>query len=211
MKTREILIVDNDRFMLKFMKDFLVNNGFHVLTAENGLSALEVLKTYTPDAIFVDLIMPNIDGRKLCRIIRNMPGLNNVHIIILSAVAAEEESDYTKLGANACIAKGPFERMSRHVLTALRRLEREDSNIPSEEVMGFEDIHFRAITKELLSSRKHFETILEGMSEGILELTSEARVVYCNPVATSLLDRPEEKVLASDFTEFFKECDSQRI
>jgi two-component system cell cycle sensor histidine kinase/response regulator CckA len=211
MKSREILVVDNDLVVLKFMTDFLVKNGFHVLTAENGLSALEVLKTYTPDVIFVDLIMPNIDGRKLCRIIRDMPGLNNVNIIILSAVAAEEKVDYTEFGANACIAKGPFNSMFQHILTALNELERENSKVLTQEVMGVEDIHFRTITKELLSSQKHFETILEGMSEGILELTSEARIVYCNPVATSLLGAPEEKLLASDFAELFKENDSQRI
>jgi two-component system, cell cycle sensor histidine kinase and response regulator CckA len=211
MKKREILVVDNDRVVMKFMADFLVENGFHVLTAENGLSALDVLKNNTPDVIFVDLIMPNIDGKKLCRIIRDMPRLNNVNIIILSAVAAEEEVDYTEFGANACIAKGPFNSMSKHILTALNELERKTSKVFAKEVMGAKNIHFRTITKELLSSQKHFETILEGMSEGILELTSEARIVYCNPVATSLLGLPEEKLLASDFTELFKENDGIRI
>jgi two-component system, cell cycle sensor histidine kinase and response regulator CckA len=211
MKNREILVVDNDRVVLKFMTDFLVKNGFHVLTAENGLSALDVLKTYTPDIIFVDLIMPNIDGKKLCRIIRDMPRLNNVYIIILSAVAAEEEVAYTIFGANACIAKGPFNSMCQHILTAVNEAERENSKVLSQEVVGAKNIHFRTITKELLSSQKHFETILEGMSEGILELTSEARIVYCNPVATSLLGLPLEKLLASDFTELFKENDGQRI
>lgn len=211
MKNREILVVDNDRVVLKFMTGFLVKNGFHVLTAENGLSALDVLKDYTPDVIFVDLIMPNIDGKKLCRIVRDMPRLNNVKIIILSAVAAEEEVDYTEFGANACIAKGPFNSMSQHILNALNELEVENSKVFSQEVKGAKNIHFRTITKELLSSQKHFETILEGMSEGILELTSDARIVYCNPIATSLLGVPEEKLLASVFTELFKEKDSQRI
>ncbi|MBW1707756.1 MAG: response regulator, partial [Deltaproteobacteria bacterium] len=211
MKNREILVVDNDRVVLKFMTDFLVKNGFHVFTAENGLSALEVLKTYTPDVIFVDLIMPNIDGRKLCRVIREMPGLKNVYIIILSAVAAEEEVDCTEFGANACIAKGPLNSMSQHIITALNELERENVKVFTREVMGVENIHFRTITKELLSSQKHFETILEGMSEGILELTSKAMIVYCNPVAASLLGMPEEKLLASDFTKYFEENDRQRI
>jgi PAS domain S-box-containing protein len=211
MKNRKILVVDNDRVVLKFMKDFLVKNGFHVLTAENGLSALDVLKTNTPDVIFIDLIMPNIDGKKLCRIIRDMPGLDDVTIIILSAVAVEEEADFTEFGANACIAKGPFSSMSQHILTALHKSGRENSQVLSHEIMGVEDIHFRTITKELLSSQKHFETILEGMSEGILELTSEAKIIYCNPVAASLLGLPLEKLLASDFAGLFKENDGQRI
>ncbi|MBW1796828.1 MAG: PAS domain S-box protein [Deltaproteobacteria bacterium] len=65
--------------------------------------------------------------------------------------------------------------------------------------------------EKLLSSQKHFETILEGMSEGILELTPKARIVYCNPVAVSILGMPEKKLLASDFTKLFEENDRQRI
>ena len=59
------------------------------MTAEDGLSALEILKTYTPDVIFVDLVMPNIDGKRLCKIIRGKKELKDVYLIILSAVAAE--------------------------------------------------------------------------------------------------------------------------
>ena len=210
-KGKKILVVDNDRVILELMKDFLAKNGFYVLTAENGLSALEILKTYIPDIVFVDLIMPNIDGKKLCRIIKGMPGLNNVYIIILSAVAAEEKINYSEFGANVCIAKGPFNSMSQNILSALNEQERENSKALTKEVMGVENIHFRAITKELLSSQKHFETILEGMSEGILELTHEAKIVYCNPFAVTLLAMPEDKLLASNFTEHFQENDSQRI
>jgi len=211
MKNRNILVVDNDQIILKFMTNFLAEKGYHVRTAENGLSALEVLETYVPDTIFVDLIMPNIDGKRLCRIIRQTPELKDIYVIILSGVAAEEDINHTELGADACIAKGPFNSMSQDIFFALNEREKTGSKIFPEEFTGLENIHFRSITKELISSQKHFETILEGMSEGILELTSKAKVVYCNPAATSLLGVPEEKLLASDFTEFFGKTDRQRL
>ncbi len=56
--------------------------------------------------------------------------------------------------------------------------------------MGGEDVYPRHITKELLSIKKHFEVILEKMSEGILEINSEARIVYANPSAISLIGNP---------------------
>ncbi len=208
---KKILVVDNNPVIVKFMTNLLVKKSYHVLTAEDGLSALEILKTYTPDVMFIDLIMPNIGGKKLCQIIRRMPRLKNAFIIILSAVAAEEETKYTEFGANACIAKGPFNSMSEHILTALNKWEMGNSKILSKEVIGRENIHYRTITKELLSSQKHFEIILESMSEGILELTSEARIVYANPVAISSLGRTEDKLLALDFTELFKESERKRI
>jgi len=67
------------------------------------------------------------------------------------------------------------------------------------------------ITRELLSSQKHFEMILGSMSEGILELTSDGRVVYANAASISLLGMEEEKLLASDFTELFHESCRQRV
>jgi CheY-like chemotaxis protein len=62
---KKILVVDNHRVIREFMTNFLGKKGCHVVTAEDGLSALETLKTYIPDVMFVDLIMPNIGGKKL--------------------------------------------------------------------------------------------------------------------------------------------------
>ncbi|MDY7035867.1 MAG: response regulator, partial [Thermodesulfobacteriota bacterium] len=171
---KKILVVDNNKIILKFMSNFLGKKGYHVITAENGLSALEVLKTNTPDVMFIDLIMPNIGGKKLCQIIRSIPKFGDVYIIILSAVAAEEETQYAEFGANACIAKGPFKTMGENILSTLDQWQQGISGDSSKEVIGLEGIHFRAITKELLSSQEHFEVILGSMSEGILELTPEA-------------------------------------
>ena len=104
---REILVVDNDRMMLKFMDDLLSRKGYQVVTAEDGLMALDVLKHYTPDIIFVDLIMPNIEGKKLCQLIRANPKLKDVKVVILSAIAAEEDINLDEINASACIAKSP--------------------------------------------------------------------------------------------------------
>ena len=98
---KKILAVDNDLFMLEFMKDLLTNEGHEVVTAEDGLSALDILKTYCPEVIFVDLIMPQMDGRRLCKVIRGMEHLNDAFLVILSSVAAEEAMDIGELWAQA--------------------------------------------------------------------------------------------------------------
>ena len=208
---KKILVVDNHPVILKFLSNLLEREGHQVLTAGDGLSALDVLKTYIPDVIFIDLVIPNISGDKLCRIIRSMPKLNDVYLIILSAIAAEEEIDFAEFGANACIAKGPFNKMGQHVLAALNQLDKGDLNGLSGRVIGLEDVYQRNITKELISSRRHFEVILSNMSEGILELTLEAKIVYANPTAIFLIGIPEEMLLASNFTELFSRTDRERI
>jgi len=59
---KKILVVDDDRVMLKFISKLLTREGHEVVTAEDGFAALTLLATFTPDIIFFDLIMPKIDG-----------------------------------------------------------------------------------------------------------------------------------------------------
>ncbi|MBW2343858.1 MAG: response regulator [Deltaproteobacteria bacterium] len=208
---KKILVVDNDLLMLELMNNLLEKEGHEVLTAQDGISALDILGTYVPDVMFIDLVMPNIGGKTLCRIIRKMPELKNAYIIILSAIAAEEEEDFTGFGADLCIAKGPFEEMARHVLDAIDQSDQKIlPHLPRASV-GVETIHAREITRELLSVKRHFEIVLESMSEGILEITPEAKIVYANPAAFSLAGKPEEELLASNFIDLFSSPDRHRI
>jgi PAS domain S-box-containing protein len=207
----KILVVDNHRMMQKFMSTLLVKEGFEVKTAKDGISALDVLKAFAPDVIFIDLIMPNISGEKLCRIVRSMPQMKDAFIVILSAIAAEGELDFTGFGADACIAKGPFDKMSAHVLALLERWKKGDLSGFAQKVIGVEDINKREITKELLSTRKHLQVIIENMAEGIFELTPEGKIIYANPVAVSISGIEEEKLLGTYFTGLFQENNFKRV
>jgi PAS domain S-box-containing protein len=208
---KKILVVDNHPVMLKFMTNLLEKDGHQVLTAENGLDALDTLRNFVPDVIFIDLVMPNIDGRKLCQIIRKKPELKDVSLIILSAIAAEEELNFTEFGANACIAKGPFNKMSEQIHAVMEQLPMTTSVALPGQIIGLEGASPRQITKELLSIKRHFEVIMERMSEGILEITPEGRIVYTNPSSTALIGIAEEGLLASNFTGLFQETDCQMI
>lgn len=207
---KKILVVDNHPVMLKFMSNLLEKNGHQVLTACDGLSALEILNTVTPDIMFVDLIMPNISGDKLCRIIRSRPELKDVFLVILSAIAAEEKPCLTDYGADACIAKGPCNKMAAHVLTVLKSSDSGRPKYPMEKIIGKETIYGREITKELLASKKHFETTLNNISEGILGLTPALKIVYINPAALSIIGTSEESILSTKFLKLFHEK-QQRI
>ena len=206
---KKLLIVDNDQLLLKALDNLLSHEGYHVVTAEDGLYALDILKTYTPDVIFIDLVMPNIDGKKLCKIIRETPKIKDTFLVILSATAAEEDTSITELGAKEYIAKGPD--IVQNVLDVLKRSDIAPSQDLPAQVIGLESIFSRGITKELLSVKKHFEIILDRMSEGILEITSEGRIVYTNPIALSLIEIREEKLLGSNFIDLFTEDGRKRL
>lgn len=208
---KKILVVDNHPLMLTFMSQLLGKEGHQVLTADNGLSALEILKTFTPEIIFIDLIMPHISGEKLCQIIRKMPSLKEAYLIILSAIAAEQEVDYASFGADACIAKGSLDKMAKHILASLALADRKTGGPPPPKIIGIEDVYARNITTELLSVKKHFEVILNSMVEGIFEITSQGKIVYTNPQAIALTNRTEDQLLSLDFIELFLPSDRPKI
>lgn len=207
---KKILVVDDDRVILLFMRNLLEREGHHVVTAKDGFAALDILTSYTPDIMFVDLIMPRIDGDKLCQIVRKMHHLNDCFIVLISAAIAESGIDPFQTGANTCIAKGNLSKMSGHVLEALKKsdsLWKEKKPTP---IMGIEDAYSRQITKELLAKNLHLKTILESMTEGIIELFSN-RIIYANSAALSLFGLPQEKLLNSYFPDFFHKKDLCRV
>ncbi|MEK6204341.1 MAG: response regulator [Amylibacter sp.] len=108
---RKVLAVDNDPIMLKFLSRILDKAGLQVVTAGDGVTAIDILETYMPDLFLIDLVMPNIDGRALCRIIRSKKEFKTTPIVIISAIAAEETINTVALGANLCIAKVAFAEM----------------------------------------------------------------------------------------------------
>jgi PAS domain S-box-containing protein len=208
---KKILVVDNHPVVITFMTLFLEKKGYHVMSASDGITALGVLKGYVPDVIFIDLVMPNIGGEKLCRIIRQKPGLKDAFLVILSAIATEEKARISTYGADCCIAKGPFNKMGRHIQKVLEQLASGKAHSLRGKVIGDEDLHERVITKELLSSRRHFEATLNHMQEGILELNPKFEIVYANPAGASLMGMPEEALLSSTFTSFFTGADCERV
>ena len=148
---KKILVVDNDKFILEFMQDLLSKEGHEVVCAEDGLSALDVLNSYSPDVIFTDLVMPNIDGKKLCRIIRDMDRLGHAHIVVLSSILAEDGADVEEWGVSAYVSKGSFDEMAQHILSVMEQLDVAGPRGLSEEVIGIERGRPRVITEELLS------------------------------------------------------------
>jgi len=208
---KKTLVVDDDELILQFLNDTFTEAGHQVAVARDGLAALEVLKTYTPDIITVDLVMPNIDGKQLCKIIREEERFKDTYIIILSATVAEEAINIVDVGANACIAKAPFEEMAKNLLETINEPYLATNRCLSGEVIGLDGIYPRRMTKELLSAKNHFELILSKMVEGIVEITPEGKIVYANPAFFSLVNRSEGKAFGSSFVDLFSKEDRKRV
>ena len=207
----EILVVDNHPLVREYLSQLLAGEGYTVLTAEDGLAAVDILREHRPRVMFVDLIMPNIDGQTLCRIVRSRPEHREAFLVVLSATAAEMAVPIEACQANAYIAKGPFKKMSGHILAVLEEAQKSGFTYRSDEVRGLEDIHAREITSELLSLKHHFEVVLASMNEGIIEINVQGRIVYANVAALDITGRREEQLLSARLVDFFDEPDRRRL
>lgn len=85
-----VLIVDDDENNLQLSAKTLHSDGFQVLLARDGVSALEICDSVHPDAIILDIMMPGMDGFEVCRKIREKDGFADIPIIFLSAAGEEE-------------------------------------------------------------------------------------------------------------------------
>ena len=203
-RIKKILVVDNDKFILEFMNDVLSERGHEVVTAEDGLSALDILETLVPDVIFVDLVMPNIGGEELCFLLRQNPALKNTFLIILSALSGDDTVNYRELGADHFIVKGPFKEMAGEVLAVLEQPKAVESIDRSGHIR-------QNVNQELLSIIQRYKMIIAKMSEGVFEVTADGRITYANPSALSLTGLPEKRVYGVHISELFPGQDAKRM
>jgi len=121
-RNRRILVVDDEIRMVRFIRLNLEHDGFQVIEAYNGQQAMEKLRTGLPDLVLLDVMMPDIDGFEVLRMIREV---STVPVIMLTAKGEEDDRVRgLELGADDYITKpfSPREMVSR-VRAVLRRTE----------------------------------------------------------------------------------------
>ena len=106
---KKILIVDDENDLVDLVKLRLEANGYQVVVAYDGQAALNVVKKENPDLIILDLMLPKLDGYKVCRMLKFDQKYKKIPIILFSAKAQDEDKAIGKeVGADAYVVK-PFE------------------------------------------------------------------------------------------------------
>jgi DNA-binding response OmpR family regulator len=121
-KNRTILVVDDEERMARFIHLNLEHDGFQVVEAYRGMKAIQLLRDVMPDLIILDVMMPDLDGFEVLKMIRE---ISSVPVIMLTAKGEEDDRVRgLELGADDYITKpfSPRELVSR-VRAVLRRTE----------------------------------------------------------------------------------------
>lgn len=80
-----IMVIDDSQTIRRTAETLLAREGYEVITAQDGFEALSKIADYQPDVIFVDIMMPRLDGYQACALIKANPRFTQVPVIMLSS------------------------------------------------------------------------------------------------------------------------------
>jgi two-component system, OmpR family, alkaline phosphatase synthesis response regulator PhoP len=121
----KVLVVDDEEPILELLKYNLEKNGYEVKTALDGAKAVDIARKFIPDLVLLDIMMPKMDGVETCRQLRDMPELQKMFVVFLTA-RSEEYSEVAAfdIGADDYITK-PIK--PRALMSRIGALFRRDS------------------------------------------------------------------------------------
>ena len=110
--SKRILIVDDEihiRVLMEQTLEDLEDEGVELLTATNGADALDLIRTEKPDLVFLDVMMPKLNGFEVCQTVKDDAATQDTYIIMLTAKGQEfDQQQGREVGANLYMTK-PFD------------------------------------------------------------------------------------------------------
>ncbi|MDA8091892.1 MAG: diguanylate cyclase [Actinomycetota bacterium] len=124
----KILLVEDNRGQANITKNFLEGSGYEVIWAADGKSTIKAAKTQSPDVIVLDLILPDISGREVCRYLKSSDDTRNIPIIMLTSKGGVgDEVKGLEGGADYYLKKPCAEaELNAHVFACLRTKALQD-------------------------------------------------------------------------------------
>jgi len=196
---KKVLIVDNNPFFLEAIKEALSSDGFEIEAYTDPIKAWDCLQKKSFDYILIDHIMPQIDGSKLCKYLKEDPKKARTPVIIMTGVAIEVANKVKEINADAYIAKSPIQNFVENIRSVINKFELgKEVEVLKNNIVGIEKIYPREMTKELIEIETHLTQILSTMKEGVIECNSDYKVFFVNKSAQELLKVTEKELLGKN-------------
>jgi signal transduction histidine kinase/DNA-binding NarL/FixJ family response regulator len=140
-----ILVVDDSPFILELVKDILVRGGYEVDRAMNGHEAMLAIGEKLPDLVLLDIIMPEMSGYQVCRLIRSDERLKALPVVMMTAKDTQKDRFWgLEVGADAYITKPIEEQSLLETIAPLLKEKREPIKPVSPEELTSETLKGRA-------------------------------------------------------------------
>ncbi|MCK5716066.1 MAG: response regulator [Thiomargarita sp.] len=177
-----LLIIDDDEYLRERLDILLTAEDYQLEFATNGVEGLQKAKSFMPDLILLDVMMPGMNGFEVCEHIRKTPNLAEVPIIMLTALD-DRDSRLRGItaGADDFLSKPPDKIELCTRIRSITRLNRY---------------------RRLLTERSRFEWAIEQLDEGFLLLNNGNEIRYMNSAARLYLGIPTEDKDNKHFLEY---------
>ncbi len=190
-----VLIVDDEKISRRILGKLFLNQGFEVGQAESGHECIEIAESAQPDLIFLDVIMPEMDGFETCRRLKQSPETEDIPVVFVSSL--DDKDDILKsyqaggadfipkpIDAKITIAKANAILGTRELIRDKSNLLKMNNLILSKLDSLFNDVELDKkinISKnELIESSSNFSELLERLRENIEETVSTFNSVELN-------------------------------
>ena len=174
-----ILIVDDVPANLKILANLLEHEGYEVRPVLSGAHALEAAEKEKPDLILLDIMMPDMDGFEVCRLIKENQNLNDVPIIFISALNSTKDIVRALTTGGVDYITKPFRaeevkaRAATHLKLSRQRNEIEKQKIELQKLNATKDKFFSIIAHDLRGPFSGFLGLTEIMVEGLSDMTMD--------------------------------------
>lgn len=200
-KDMRILIVEDNDDLLKFMK-YTLSDEFEVITANDGIPGWEAVQNHLPDIIISDVMMPDMDGFELCRLIKSTYETSHIPVVLLTALTGRAEQLHgLGLGADDYLTK-PFDLtiLKQKIKTIIQNRE----TVREKALKIFETNTSAPILNNKLNDdflKKMFEVVNENISNSAFSREDFASAIN---ISSSLLYKKVKSLTNQSPTDFIR-------
>ena len=206
-----IVVADNDDLILEAIGELLRSKGYDVHLAHDGLEALQVIRKVKPDYLILDVVMPKLDGSRLCWMIRQDPALRDMPIIAFSSLSAQDFRHFPDLSADAYVAKGAIATAFQNILQAIAHLQAKGRTDIAGGIFGYDGSRPREVVAEMLMEIRHCANIIRALGPGTMELDRDGHILRVNAGACEILGRNETQLIGEPIASFCPSRDQETL
>ena len=202
--SKQAMVVDADYFFVEFVSELLEKRGYAVTKAYDGKDGISKLESSPQDILFVDLIMPKVDGQQFIHFVRQKYGPNHFPIVALSGVMIEQLGNLNEIGADYFMAKGPIDKLAVQLNEFMAEIEAYPEFPPSEmKIMETGGVYPRRDAVELLNALKFHQAVIESLGVGIIVVDMDTRILNANSLALEIMEKLSMQIVNRPIIEIF--------
>jgi PAS domain S-box-containing protein len=212
-KGKKIVFAENDRLVREAMCEVLRSKGFEVIAAEDGLEGLLSIRKERPDYVILDIVMPKLDGGRVCWLIRQDPALRDTAVIAFSSLSAQDYQRFPELSADAYVAKGTIAASTQCILEAIEYVDKKGQGDEGFQggIYGYKGQRPRQLVGEMLQEKQRQANLFRALGGNVLELDQKGRILMANAGACQLLGKKEPHAIGESLSSFCLERDRKVV